>query len=141
MKSQFLNPSDFIQLPRPLLYHSKTLLLQFPYSSLSLSQTPCRHAFRTKYQVANNAVSLFTIKTRKLSIRACSTSGSSSNSVNAPANVEEDMESAQLFEVFYLFLFLKNVVVLNKLILFGNRKNGREFENYVCYVSSFCTLF
>ncbi|XP_048335248.2 probable inactive ATP-dependent zinc metalloprotease FTSHI 4, chloroplastic [Ziziphus jujuba] len=95
MKSQLLSPSDFIQLPRPLLNPTKTLL-QFPNSSLSLSQTSRRHAFRTKYQATNDAVSLF--KTRKLSIRACSASGSSSNSVNAPANVEEEMESAQIFE-------------------------------------------
>lgn len=94
MKSQFLNPSDFIQLPRP----SKTLLLQLPYSSLSLSQTPRKRAFKTK---TGNAVSL--LKPRRLSIRVRSASGStsSSNAATAPSNVDEDAESAQLFEVVF----------------------------------------
>lgn len=104
MKSQSLNPSDFIQLPRPLLYPSKTLLLQFPYSSLSLSQTPRKRAFKTK---TCNAVSL--LKPRRLSIRVRSSSGSSSssssssssNAATAPSNVDEDAESAQLFEVVF----------------------------------------
>ncbi|KAL5555535.1 hypothetical protein UlMin_037771 [Ulmus minor] len=95
MKSQFLNTNDLIQLPRPLLYPSKTLL-QFPLPSQTFYQTPRRRCFRTKFWLKNAENSL--LKPIKLRIRACSASGSSSNSVIVPADAEEDVESAQLFE-------------------------------------------
>ena len=91
MNSQVLNRADFIQLPKPSLslYPSKTLLLRFPYFSATFH--------RKRRRFGANSLKLG-------NVRACR--ASSSNSVEVSANSEGDAESAQIFEVLFIYLFI-----------------------------------
>lgn len=102
MNSQFLPRKDLIQLPKPFLHlNPPKILLRLPISSAAFRRTRRGRRFGAKNQAFN--ASSFVLKTRSLGIRACSASGSSSNSVVVSENSEEeDAESAQIFEVSYI---------------------------------------
>ncbi|KAM6563504.1 hypothetical protein CsatB_023502 [Cannabis sativa] len=92
MNSQPLTRSDIIQPPNCLLYPSKTPLNSFP----AFYRIRPKRCLGAKFQAYGDIAKF--LNPTKLRIRACKASVSSSNSAVVPANAEEDVESAQLFE-------------------------------------------
>ncbi|XP_021910816.1 probable inactive ATP-dependent zinc metalloprotease FTSHI 4, chloroplastic [Carica papaya] len=91
MKAHLSNPLGTVQVPRPV-YPSNAFLIHFPYSFSH--KTPRRRVCKIKFSSKNNPF-LF-IMPRRLTVNACE--ASSSDSVVASPNSEEETESMKLFE-------------------------------------------